>query len=133
MWFDGSCLPTNPGKETIGAVIVKDQNGTIVYKNSLREDHESITSSNYAEYVGLELGIDWLISNKDKVSKVNVFGDSNMVIFQAQGKWKIKEGRYYTHKARTVYKKTYENSLNDCLEFNWIPREENHEADELTK
>lgn len=132
MWFDGSCLPVNPGKITIGAVIIKNENDELVFKKSIYQEHEEVSSSNYAEYVGLEIGIDWLINNKDIFNNVNVFGDSQLVIKQMNGYWRIKKGSY-SDLAKKVAYKIVDNGFQDKITFNWMPRYLNAEADELTK
>lgn len=132
MWFDGSCIPVNPGKETIGAVIVKNEKNEIVYKKSKYEEHNEITSSNYAEYVGLSLGIDYLVSLKE-FNQIQIFGDSQLVICQMNGVYRIKEGKMYSAIACTVLDKIKKNNLSGKIVFTWIPREQNLEADELTR
>lgn len=133
MWFDGSCLPYNPGKTTIGAVIIKDEDNLIVYKNRYREDHDNINSCNYAEHVGLGLGLAWLAENGQKVDEVIIYGDSKLVINQMKGSYRINEGTHYYPAAKQNKDIVWQYALEKKLKYKWIPRELNWEADELTK
>ena len=130
IYFDGGCSPCNPGKITIGAVVVKC-GSTTIFKDSLLEEHEELMSSNYAEYVGLDLAINWLLENEFVEAKI--YGDSDLVIKQMQGKYKIKDGRIYSSKAKEVLNKITSNGLGNKLQFYWISRNYNQEADALTK
>jgi ribonuclease HI len=133
LWFDGSCLPTNPGLKTVGGCIIKNEKGECVFKASVPRVHETPQSNNYAEYHGLYLGLEWLSAKGGSFESATIRGDSQMVIFQMLGKYRIKDGNMYTAMARKTAKFLSESGLRPKLEFHWIPREENWEADALTK
>lgn len=124
MYFDGS----NKGdKFGCGACII--------YKNQQKVFSKAVTlvdqpmSCNVAEYAGLILGLEWFIEENQTDKPITVFGDSNMVINQMFGRWKIKKGLYEEKAARA---KSLKKQFNDIHGY-WIPREENDEADRLSK
>jgi ribonuclease HI len=127
IWFDGSCLPTNPSYETIGAFVVRNEKNERVFDGRRHEKHMILTSNNYAEYCGLILALEWLSENPFK--EALIFGDSLLVIKQMRGAWKIKNGMYL--EAARYAQKLLFNLQN--VKLDWVPREQNLEADRLTQ
>lgn len=131
-YFDGCCEPVNPGgTASFGAVLFRD--GERIWECSeifypLR-GRERETSNNVAEYCGFLAILEYLIRQGLRLEQINLYGDSNLVVQQMNGRWRIKRG-YYVEKAREA-KKLLEQFPN--LTLNWIPREENSIADELSK
>lgn len=78
----------NPGPSGIGLVIY-DENQNIIYKNS---KYLGIKTNNEAEYAALINALEWLENNKDNfsISKVNLFSDSQLLVRQIQGVYKVK-------------------------------------------
>lgn len=128
IWFDGACTPRNPGGiATFGFVIKTD-------KKYLHHDHGITglppeTSCNLAEYAGLRAALIWLIQYNLTKEIIQIYGDSNLVINQMFGTWRIKNGIYSEIALET------EKILKSFPYINgsWIPREQNSEADELSK
>ena len=86
-------------------------------------------SCNVAEYNGLILGLEYLLSENLRDEPITVFGDSKLVIKQMFGHWRIKNGLYkpdalLAHSLVKKFTNTY---------GYWIPREQNGEADKLSK
>ena len=126
VWFDGACGPVNPG-------------GTAAFGYAVYEDGDKVTegcgvigrgplmSNNVAEYCGV-IEAAKCIMTMAPGAIVRFHGDSNLVVQQLSGKWKAKQGLYipYLLEARRL-----------CAElnasFHWIPREQNAEADALSK
>lgn len=86
-------------------------------------------SSNASEYFALLDALDALerhhLTNKDII----IYTDSQVLARQMSGEWKAVKGFYleYYLKAKSV-KEKFPN-----IKFQWIPREENEEADALTR
>lgn len=133
IWFDGSCVPMNPGKHTVGAFVLKDSFGNVLKKDFKKETHVNFTSNNYAEWKGFELALDFLMSLKETPKEIKVYGDSLIVVNQLLGKYKVKKEKLYTKIAERTLKKLNESGFKNKMTFSWIPREQNSEADELTK
>ncbi len=126
LFFDGFC-ETNPG--TLGGfgVVIKND-GKIIKTISKSFNGEKI-SNNVAEYMGLFTGLTYLLENKLQHEEIRIFGDSMLVIMQTKGFWRIKKGFYKDIALKTqLLKKKFDN-----LKLEWIPREENTMADELSK
>ncbi len=63
-----------------------------------------------------------------KGDKINIFGDSMLVVNQMNGEWQIKHGAYrdYALKAKPLL---FELKKNNTVSISWIPREHNEKAD----
>jgi hypothetical protein len=80
--FDGLAQP-NPGEATGGAIIYSPD------RDPLYETGEYIkfATNNIAEYMGLIIGL--RLALEKGFTKLLVEGDSQLIIFQTQGKWKV--------------------------------------------
>lgn len=78
----------NPGPAGFGLVIY-DNKQNILYKNS---KYIGIKTNNEAEYAALINALEWLENNKDNfsISKINLFSDSQLLVRQIQGVYKVK-------------------------------------------
>jgi len=130
IYFDGSCMPVNPGGIAgFGAVIYKDE---VRYANleGIVDAPEGLkTTNNLAEYAGFTEGLVFCINQGWQNKNISIYGDSNLVIQQMFGTWKIKKGVYldWAYRAKELLKE-----FTDLKGF-WIPREDNTEADFLSK
>ncbi|MGO9318393.1 MAG: ribonuclease HI family protein [Terracidiphilus sp.] len=73
----------NPGPSGFGAVI-EDANGRVVAELS---EYLGIQTNNYAEYSGLLAVLGWAVENK--VKRLRVVSDSELMVKQMQGKYKV--------------------------------------------
>lgn len=121
-YFDGSASP-NPGLMSIGFCI-KNKVGTI-----LVEDRANLQegTNNMAEYIALITLLKRLIPMKPK--HVKIFGDSQLVINQLTGKFKVKKSEL---KQLVNQTKNLLSQLNE-FELMWVKRAQNMEADRLSK
>ena len=138
-YFDGACEPVNPGgTAAYGAVVLR--NGVKIFSESKifhpEKGREYRTSNNIAEYSGFLAILQFLISQNLQESYILVRGDSNLVIQQMfvtnsnHGKrWRIKGGYYVpvALKCQDLLKRF------PHIAGEWIPREKNSLADELSK
>lgn len=128
--FDGACGPMNPGGRCGGgAVLIKDNKILAEIFDEYIPEKFGETSNNVGEYYGLLKALEYLLENKLENETIFIEGDSNMVIMQMSGRWRIKKGIY-----RDIALKTKEtvNRFKNIM-FIWVPREENEWADELSK
>lgn len=131
-WFDGATDKSNPCKKMgYGNVIHINTQKLRTLAAPYTRSNDRNGTNNYSEYLGLIDILDFF-KNNDGDRIINIYGDSNMVVEQMNGNWKIKEGIYYW-KALEAQAKLGE--LREVCEVNiaWIPREENEEADTLSK
>jgi len=129
-FFDGLCEPINPGgTATYGYAIYRDGKSI---KKGCREVISEITTNNIAEYSAVIRVLEFL--NEENVSneKIVIKGDSQLVVQQMSGTWSVNSPNIYP-----LYKKAKEllkelRRKNNSVSFQWIPREENKEADMLS-
>lgn len=117
----------NPGISGYGLVIYDDSNQKIIYKES---KFLGIKTNNEAEYLGLIAALEWIDKNhlQFEISKVNFFADSQLLIRQLQGIYKVKSPNLSPLfiKAQQLLNKM---ALN--YSFKDIRRESNELADKL--
>jgi len=131
MNFDGLCEPINPkGIACHGFVIYKNgekihEEGGFIGAGMFGDD----VSNNVAEYTALIKGLEWLIRNGMTDDEVIVYGDSRLIIYQLNNLYAVRAYRIIplyerVQKLIPLFKK---------IIFKWIPREENVEADRLSR
>ncbi len=126
--------PVNPGGyASYGLVILKD--GKEIFKQGRLVAQGKEASNNVAEYSGLLAALLWLYKNNLQDAKIVVRADSKLVIYQMSvdpsigRKWAMNKGLYIPIAMRCREGlKRFSN-----ITFEWIPREENYLADELSK
>jgi ribonuclease HI len=119
--FDGLAAP-NPGQATAGAVLFSPE-GKVVFELA---DYLGIQTNNYAEYTGLLIGL--RLAKERGIKVIRIEGDSNLVIQQVKGLWKVKE---------PSLKPLFENIMKLLIDFKvesikHVYREYNKAADALT-
>lgn len=132
-YFDGACEPFNPGGNMgIGACIYEE--GVEIYSYSHFVKKDRTNSNNVAEYLGLTVILNYLIAQQYSDRDIEIFGDSKLVINQMKGLWRIKQGRYVDYAIDcTKSIQLLKHTKNIRFRWQWIPREENYYADELSK
>ena len=131
----------NPGPAAIG-VVVKNKNKEIVFEASQKIGN---TTNNVAEYTALITALIWLkkYSLSNKIISIKVYLDSNLVVNQINGKFKVKKphlsklvkqimvleneiGLSRSNNNQTLF------SINSIkIQYIFIRREKNFEADAL--
>ena len=115
----------NPGHSGYGLVIYNDSQ-KILFKES---KYLGIKTNNEAEYSGLIGALDWLNQNQDtKIAKINFYSDSQLMIRQIQGKYKVKAPNL-----KPLFQKAQEliSSIKIPIIFQDVRRDFNKLADEL--
>ena len=132
VYFDGACEPVNPGGHAAyGLVIFRD--GLMIHEDSKLfvplKGREKKTSNNVAEYSGSLAALAWLLAQGLNDEEIVFYGDSMLVINQMFGRWAIHTGFYKSLaiKAKKLLKKFPK------AHGQWIPREKNSRADELSR
>ncbi len=130
-YFDGACEPVNPGGTASWGFVVKEDGKTIFEGHGVVGSGDGMTN-NVAEYCGIIFLLKHLKSLGLEDKEICVFGDSNMVIQQISGNWKVRDNK------EKPYKKYAREALELAKQFKrvtykWIPREQNEEADLLSK
>ena len=130
-WFDGACEPVNPGGTASFGVVIKGEDGTVLLREHGVVGKGSAMSNNVAEYAGV-LHILKRLSSRPP-GRVAIHGDSNLVINQLNGKWRIRKGLYLAIAIETKELLADLRALGWQIDFRWIPREQNNECDALSK
>lgn len=110
----------NPGPAGIGFVLYKDGQNIYEFSKYIGE-----CTNNVAEYTALLAGLTYCVENK--ISKVGCFLDSELVVKQLNGIYKVKHPDM-----KILYDKIIilKNTIGDVTFLN-IPREQNKQADAL--
>ena len=113
----------NPGKASYGFVI-KDESEKVIYKEG---DTLGITTNNVAEYTALLKALEYVKSNLQKVSSINVLADSKLIVEQMSGRFQIKS----PHLKPIFTSIQFLVMELGGVSFKHIPREKNTEADRM--
>ena len=129
VFFDGLCQPINPGGISCYAFIVKND-GRIIYSDYgvAGEPFSRDSTNNVAEYTALAKALQWLLANNYSTKKVEIRSDSQLVVNQLKGDYKVKARRILP-----LYKEVlFLMSKFQDIQIKWISRDNNREADKLT-
>jgi len=111
----------NPGPSGIGAVILKD--GKVVHEIA---KYIGVTTNNVAEYEALLAALDYCV--KHKLSPIEVLADSQLMIRQLTGQYKVKHPNIIP-----LFKRAKDYLVHlEIMGFKHVPREENKHADQLS-
>lgn len=127
VWTDGLCEPINPGGTGCAAYLIK-KNGKIIEKGAAVLDSSREMTNNVAEYTALIHALQALRKLGLDKEKVVFRSDSKLLVSQMKGEWKVKGPRIVPLHAKA---KDLAKGLD--VDFSWVPREENEEADELCR
>src|SRR5438046_8782963 len=126
---DGLCEPVNPGgTATYGYAIRNDAGRDIARKSGVVGKGPGM-SNNVAEYGALCEAFRFLIKEKMTWLPMEIRSDSRLLVNQMKGEWKFHKGLYakkYAEAADLVQQF-------GKIRFKWVPREENDEADALSR
>ncbi len=130
VYFDGLCQPINPGGIACYAFLIKNDGRTIYKERGLAaEPFSEGATNNVAEYTALVKALEWLVANKRESDVVRVRGDSNLVISQLRGEFRVRKKALMPLFQKAALLK---NKFAD-ITFQWVAREENKEADKLSE
>jgi len=128
VYCDGLCEPKNPGGiATYGFVIFV--NGEMIHQESGIVGEGADMSNNVAEYSGLCVALRWLKGRRLQERETVILSDSRLLVNQMNGLWKTHGGLYMRwHQEAQRLVKEFPRLL-----FQWISREQNTQADALSR
>ena len=127
VWVDGLCEPINPGGTAcIGYVIKKG--GKVLAKISQVVGRGEDMTNNVAEYTALIRALERIMQLGLARQETLVRSDSRLVVNQMNGKWEVKAPLILP-----LYRKAKTMTTAMNIKFNWVPREQNTEADALCR
>ncbi len=115
----------NPGPSAVGVYAI-DSSGNILFQLGKRLGR---ATNNIAEYTAVLEALTWLSSygSSQKIS-VNFYLDSQLVVSQINGLWKVKNPELLA----LLYKiREKEAGIKAEIRYNHVPREQNKQADKL--
>jgi ribonuclease HI len=125
IYFDGLCRPKNPGGvATYGYLIYRD--GKKVNSEYGVVGSGPGMTNNVAEYSALKQASEW-VSHQGDDEEVVIKGDSQLVINQMNSTWQIKSAT-----SKKFVPEIHRLLEGRKIQYIWIPREQNVEADELS-
>jgi len=131
IYTDGLAEPSNPGIGTFGYVVCRDGE-EIDHGHGF--DGDPVTN-NHAEYAGVIAALRSVARFADE--EIVVRSDSKMLVNQMSGTWKVSKKAYSSREEGSYVEKYLEARelvrRFSRLRFEWVPRERNAEADELSR
>lgn len=121
LYTDGACIG-NPGQMGIGCAIYN--NNKLIKTIS---EKAGFGTNNEAEYLAMIAGLKATTEYKPKA--IFVYSDSQLVVNQVNGEWKIKKN--HLEKLCEEIFEIINKNKNICFEINWISRNYNKIADNL--
>jgi ribonuclease HI len=132
VYFDGLCQPYNPGGIACYAFLILAKKGQEQQQYSeyglAAEPFADNASNNVTEYTGIIKALDWLLEYNYNDQKIIIRGDSQLVINQIKGKYKVRAVKIIPlyQKVKSIISKFKD------IKIEWIPRDKNKEADKLS-
>ncbi len=119
----------NPGKASYG-IVIKNDEGEIL---DTKKDFLGITTNNIAEYTGVLEALK-LVKNRynlEKIKKINIISDSELLVKQLNKIYKVKNLnlKKYFDEIERIKKEFIEKGIE--VSFKHVKREYNKEADAL--
>ena len=127
VYVDGLCEPVNPGGVATWGFCVYEDGRRLFQKWGVASEGEGI-SNNLAEYSALCEALKELLKLGWQNRQITVRSDSKPLVNQMSGKWECRGG-FYAEKYREAVNLA---SKFPSVFFEWIPREQNEEADMLS-
>ncbi|HET7099486.1 MAG TPA: ribonuclease HI family protein [Patescibacteria group bacterium] len=114
----------NPGPAASAFVV--ENNGKKIFEGS---KYLGKTTNNVAEYQGVIIALDWLLSSKEiNVSSITFILDSELIVKQINGSYKVKDENL---KKLYIEVKSLIGKIDQKIIFKNVLRNENKEADFL--
>jgi len=120
IFTDGASLG-NPGPMGIGVVVYEGRHKVTEFGEYIGEG-----TNNIAEYTALIKALEY--AKKNKAKEVHIKADSQLIIRQMRGEYKVKD-----EKLKPLKRKADSLCEGLIVRFEHIPREKNEEADALSK
>lgn len=114
----------NPGSSASAFAVFKDDK--IIHKDARYLGEKT---NNYSEHMAVCLALNWLVnSDQSDVLSVDFFLDSELVVKQLSGEYKIKSANL---KPLALKSKRLEREFSGKVNYHFVPREKNKVADAL--
>ena len=129
IWTDASIQPRNPGGHLTWAFWAAQPDGKVLWESYGTVGRGAGMTNNYGEYVAVLKALRWAYGEGYRT--VFLRTDSQLVFKQVTGQWSLKPD------GRKQFGEIFDRILLGCekmtVTFQWLPREENTRADELSR
>jgi 8-oxo-dGTP diphosphatase len=133
--FDGACEGGNPGGVATWGFVVYGPPGFFYSSYGVVGEGDGMTN-NISEYTALMRSLEYfkeLLGCVRKGDSLVIHGDSQLVIYQMSGKWRVKAKNLMCLYDQCMRLIEFIGLEGVSVVFVWVPREQNEEADELSK
>lgn len=114
----------NPGPAATGFLIKNKKKEVLVQEGK----YIGRATNNVAEYQAVIEALEWLVKNTLKIKEIHFFIDSQLVVNQLNGRFKIKNSNL---QFLIIKIKGLENQIKEPIKYFYIPRTKNLQADLL--
>ncbi len=115
---------SNPGPAAAAFVVYGEKNEILFQEGKFL----GVATNNVAEYMGVVLALEWLAGQTGYANPLNFYLDSQLIVNQLNGVFRIKEKTLAGLATRV---KNLESKINSKVVFNHVLREKNKDADSL--
>ena len=121
LYFDGA-YKRKEGKAAAGIVVFNPVKEKVMERGMVLLN---VSSNNEAEYAALIAGLEWCASNE--ISRLNVYGDSMLIVKQVQGIWSCKSDKLSSklREVKGLLRRIKHHQIH------YVGRASNHDADAL--
>ncbi len=131
LFFDGACEPRNPGGIASYGFQLTVNGRELLSDQGIVGEGRGMTN-NVAEYHALIQGLNCVKQRAEKGDTVSVIGDSQLVIRQMTGAYKVRSQNIIPLFARAKKLRNQLRGKGVRVRFKWVPRDENAVADALS-
>lgn len=131
VYTDGACEPRNPGGHGVGGWLARhDGEEEIILKGFYDCGQRLDMTNNIAEYAAVHGALRDVLNHGYEDHDILLYTDSKLVVEQLSDRWKCNSPHLRVW--RDGIWKLMEQFKKD-VSFTWIPREENKEADAMSR
>lgn len=128
-WFDGAVEPKNPGGHGGWGFLLTDLSGNLLINGYGYAPANPNMTNNVMEYTAAIEAVK-AFSALGIGGRLELHGDSKLVVEQMMGRWSVKAGAYVPshHELKRIA-----STITPKISWIWVPREQNSKADLLSK
>lgn len=131
-YCDGACEPRNPGGWGVGGWVIR-YDGEILHRGAADLGQYPEMTNNIAEYGAVRGALQQLLEMDFKPMPVVVRTDSQLIVRQLERKWGASTAHLITLRDECLALAKKLEARGCQVTYEWIPREQNKEADGMSR